>query len=66
MDESGGERGGNDVERIGLVVVLGGVDVGTEIAEGDVEVAIGVKVRERKDVIMVEAGWLKRVDCGGF
>lgn len=65
MDESGGERGGDDVERIGLVVVLGGVDVGTEIAEGDVKVAIGVEVRERKDVIMVE-GWLRRVDCGGF
>ena len=61
VDESGGECGGNDLER---VVSSGGdssgsVKVGAEVTEGDVEVGVGVEMGKREGVVFVE--WW----CGG-
>lgn len=41
------------------------VDVDTEVSESEIDVPIGVKVGERKDMIFGERR-LRRVDCGGF
>ena len=45
--------------------MIGGADVSAEVAEGDVEVGVGVEVGEGEDVVVVER-WLGRVDGGGF
>lgn len=61
-DESGGECGGNDLERVvndGGGGGGGGVEVGAEVTEGDVEVGVGVEMGKRESVVFVE--WW----CGG-
>lgn len=61
-DESGGECGGNDLERVvndGGGGGGGGVEVGAEVTEGDVEVGVGVEMGKREGVVFVE--WW----CGG-
>lgn len=51
-EEGGGESGGDDVERVRLLV--GGVCVNAEVAESDEQVAFGVEVGEREDVIVID------------
>jgi len=43
----------------------GGVNISTKVAEGEVEVAIGVEVREKKGMVMKE-GRARRKDESGF
>lgn len=59
VDESGGECGGNDLERVVNGGGGGGVKVGAEVTEGDVEVGVGVDMGKREGVVFVE--WW----CGG-
>lgn len=55
----------------GVVVVggCGGCGVSANVAEGEVEVTIGVEVGEREGVV-VEEGWVRRVNesalCANF
>lgn len=58
VDESGGECGGDDLERV-FTGGGGGVEVGAEVTEGDVEVGVGVEMGKREGVVFVE--WF----CGG-
>lgn len=58
VDESGGECGGDDLERV-FIGGGGGVEVGAEVTEGDVEVGVGVEMGKREGVVFVE--WF----CGG-
>lgn len=64
MDESGGEGGGDNFIRVGFLLCRV-VEVDTEVAESEIKVAVSVKVRERKDMIVGERR-LRREDCGGF
>ena len=58
--ECGGECGGNDLERVvSGGDSSGGVKVGAEVTEGDVEVGVGVEMGKREGVVFVE--WW----CGG-
>ena len=59
VDESGGECGGDDLERVFTGGGGGGVEVGAEVTEGDVEVGVGVEMGKREGVVFVE--WF----CGG-
>lgn len=65
VEKSLGDGGGDDVEGVGGSV--GGGDVSAEVAEGEVEVAVGVEVGEREGVV-VEEGRGRRKDentlCG--
>ena len=58
VDESGGECGGDDLERV-FIGGGAGVEVGAEVTEGDVEVGVGVEMGKREGVVFVE--WF----CGG-
>ena len=59
VDESGGECVGDDLERVFIGGGGGGVEVGAEVTEGDVEVGVGVEMGKREGVVFVE--WF----CGG-
>lgn len=62
-DESGGEGGGENFIWVQLLCCV--VDVDTEVTESEIEVAVGVKVGERKDMIFGERR-LRREDRSGF
>lgn len=63
-DKSGGECGGDDMEGIvGGGSGSRGVEVGTEVTEGDVEVRVGIEMGEREDMILLEG--LRRGGDGG-
>jgi hypothetical protein len=60
VNESLGEGGRDDVEGVGSSD-RGGIDISAEVAEGDMEVAVGVEVGERERVV-VEEGRVRRED----
>lgn len=45
---------------------LVGIYIHTEITERDVEIRIGVEVREREDLFLIEKGWCRGLDKFGF
>jgi hypothetical protein len=60
VNKSLGEGGRDDVEGVGSSG-RGGIDISPEVAEGDMEVAVGVEVGERERVV-VEEGRVRRED----
>lgn len=61
INECVGECGRNDAEGVGGVVARGGAGVGPDVAEADVEIAVGVEMGEGEDVVVFE-GWARRED----
>lgn len=65
VNQSFREGGRDNEEWIAGGGSVGGVDVSAKVAEGEMEVAVGVKVREREGMV-VEEGMARREDESGF